>query len=326
MNTTDTAADRPGTSHDAPAPVLTAHQLRRVYGSGDSAYEAVRGLDLSVAPGEVYGLLGTNGAGKTSSLDLLEGLASPTSGEVTVFGRDPVTDRDIVRPRMGIMLQSGGLPADLTVAETLEMWSGTCSNPGDIPTILEQVNLTHRADVRTGALSGGESRRVDLACALIGQPQLLFLDEPTTGLDPENRRATWRLLADLKATGVTMVLTTHYLDEAEALCDRIAIMHEGEVAREGTLRELVDQHPASITFDHPGLPLPALDGAEIEANGRIRIATFDLQPHLHQLLTWAEQHRVALHGLEARAASLESVFLSIADTSTPADLPDRIGA
>ncbi|WP_018155582.1 ABC transporter ATP-binding protein [Demetria terragena] len=321
MHSTDT------TTHDAPEAVITAHELRRTYGSGDSAYEAVRGLNLSIAPGEVYGLLGTNGAGKTSSLDVLEGLAAPTSGSVSVFGLDPVADRVTVRPRMGIMLQSGGLPAELTVNETLEMWRGTCSNPGDIGTVLAQVNLSERADVRVGSLSGGESRRVDLACALIGQPQLLFLDEPTTGLDPENRRATWQLLAALKESGVTMVLTTHYLDEAEALCDRISIMHRGEVAAEGTLRELVERHPATIAFDHPGLPLPELRDATIDAQARVRIETFHLQQHLGELLTWAHQHQVALGGLKASAASLESVFLSIADSDAHGDLLDaQIGS
>ncbi|MDJ0412664.1 ABC transporter ATP-binding protein [Rhodococcoides fascians] len=308
--------------------VIAARGLRRVYGTGDDAFEAVKGIDIDVAEGEVFALLGTNGAGKTSTFDLLEGLLAPTSGEVEVFGHDPRLERKKVRPQIGIMLQSGGLPAELTIAETLEMWRGTCSNPTTTAAVLAQVDLTDRADVRVGSLSGGEKRRVDLACALLGQPRLLFLDEPTTGLDPESRRATWKLLAGLKASGVTILLTTHYLDEAEALADTIAIMHKGEIARRGTLRDIVDEHPARIVFDHPGLMLPSLDGATVDAGARVTVYTHQLQRHLSELLAWAGAHGVQLTGLEARAASLESVFLDIAadHSASPASTPELIGA
>ncbi|WP_040741797.1 ABC transporter ATP-binding protein [Nocardia tenerifensis] len=297
--------------------VIVARGLRRTYGDGKTTFEAVRGVDLRVAEGEVFALLGTNGAGKTSTLDMLEGLAAPSAGVIEVFGLDPRKDRAEVRAQVGIVLQSGGLPAELTVGETLEMWRGTCSNPTTTEAVLAQVNLTDRVDVRVGSLSGGEQRRVDLACALLGRPRLLFLDEPTTGLDPESRRATWRLLADLKAAGVTIVLTTHYLDEAEALADRIAIMHRGAVARTGTLREIVDGHPARIAFDHPGLPLPPLRDARVDAQARVTVSTDDLQGHLSELLDWARRNGLRLAGLEARAASLESVFLDIAEESAP---------
>ncbi|MGK9274092.1 ABC transporter ATP-binding protein [Williamsia muralis] len=308
--------------------VITARGLRRTYGHGNDAFEAVKGIDLDVAEGEVFALLGTNGAGKTSTFDLLEGLSAPSAGDVEVFGLDPRKDRALVRPHMGIMLQSGGLPAELTIAETLAMWRGTCSNPTTAEVVLEQVNLTDRAHVRVGALSGGEKRRVDLACALVGQPRLLFLDEPTTGLDPESRRATWQLLADLKASGVTMVLTTHYLDEAEALADRIAIMHKGQIARRGTLRDIVDEHPARIVFDHPGLALPPLAGANVDARAKVTVDTHNLQNHLSMVLAWAAAHGLHLNGLEARAATLESVFLDVAaDPADPsASIPDMIGA
>jgi ABC-2 type transport system ATP-binding protein len=307
---------------------ITARGLRRVYGSGDDAFEAVKGIDLDVAEGEVFALLGTNGAGKTSTFDLLEGLTAPTAGDVEVFGLDPRRDRKLIRPQIGIMLQSGGLPAELSITETLEMWRGTLTNPTTIDSVLSMVNLADRADVRVGSLSGGEKRRVDLACALLGQPRLLFLDEPTTGLDPESRRATWQLLATLKASGVTMVLTTHYLDEAEALADRIAIMHKGQIARTGTLRDIVDEHPARIVFDHPGLTLPPLTAARIDAQARVTVYTHDLQGHLFELLGWARAHGVHLTGLEARAASLESVFLDIANDPADASAPqpDLIGA
>ncbi|QBS46484.1 ABC transporter ATP-binding protein [Nocardia sp. CS682] len=302
--------------------------MRRTYGHGKDAFEAVKGVDLRVAEGEVFALLGTNGAGKTSTLDMLEGLAAPSAGVVEVFGLDPRRDRAQVRAQVGIMLQSGGLPAELTVRETLEMWRGTCTDPTTADTVLAQVDLADRSGVRVGSLSGGEQRRVDMACALLGQPRLLFLDEPTTGLDPESRRGTWRLLADLKASGVTMVLTTHYLDEAEALADRIMIMHKGEVARTGTLREIVDGHPARIVFDHPGLPLPQLRDARIDAQARVTVDTYDLQGHLFELLGWAREHGLQLGGLEARAASLESVFLDVANepVAAPVTTPELIGA
>ncbi|AHH21473.1 putative ABC transporter, ATP-binding protein [Nocardia nova SH22a] len=313
--------------HDPARPssdVLVARGLRRVYGRGKTTFEAVRGVDLRVAEGEVFALLGTNGAGKTSTLDMLEGLVAPSGGGVEVFGLDPHRDRARVRPQVGMMLQSGGLPAELTVAETLAMWHGTCSDPADTESVLAQVDLSDRADVRVGSLSGGEQRRVDMACALLGRPRLLFLDEPTTGLDPETRRGAWQLLADLKSSGVTMVLTTHYLDEAEALADRIAIMHKGEIAQTGTLRELVDGYPSRIVFDHPGLPLPPLRSARIDAQARVTVSTHDLQGHLSELLGWAREHGLRLGGLEARAASLESVFLDIANES--ATTPELIGA
>lgn len=314
------AVDRP--IHD----VITAHDLCRTYGHGANAFEAVKGVDLRVVEGEVFALLGTNGAGKTSTLDMLEGLVVPSRGVVEVFGLDPHRDRDRVRQHVGTMLQSGGLPAELTVIETLEMWRGTCTNPTTAEAVLAQVGLADRAGVRVGSLSGGEQRRVDMACALVGQPRLLFLDEPTTGLDPESRRDTWRLLADLKSSGVTMVLTTHYLDEAEALADRIAIMHKGKIAQIGTLREIVDGHPARIVFDHPGLSLPALRDARIDARARVTVSTYDLQGHLFELLSWARDHRVHLGGLEARAASLEAVFLDIANESFDPNKSELIGA
>ncbi|TXG89164.1 ATP-binding cassette domain-containing protein [Rhodococcus rhodnii] len=311
-----------GTTSDT---VISARDLRRVYGSGSSAFEAVRGVDFDVAEGEVFALLGTNGAGKTSTFDMLEGLVAPTSGEVSVFGRDPLRDRKEVRPDIGIVLQSGGLPAELTVEETLEMWRGTCTHPTTTADVLDKVAMTERAHVRVGSLSGGEKRRVDLACALVGQPRLLFLDEPTTGLDPENRRGTWQLLDELKAGGVTMILTTHYLDEAETLADRIAIMHRGEIARRGTLTEIVGDHPARIAFEHPGIALPRFDGADVDPGARVVITTHELRKHLSILLDWADHHRVALPGLEARSATLESVFLDIADNSTPASVLEPIG-
>ena len=300
---------------------IEARALRRTYGRGDSAYEAVRGIDLDVEEGEVFALLGTNGAGKTSTLDLLEGLAAPNGGEVAVFGLDPRRDRRQVRPQVGTMLQSGGLPAELTVAETLRMWRGTCSRPTSVDAVVDATRLEHRSDVRVGQLSGGEQRRVDLACALLGQPRLLFLDEPTTGLDPESRHATWQLLADLNARGMTMVLTTHYLDEAQSLAHHVAIMHGGVIARRGTVAEIVAEYPATITFDNPGpaaTALPGLTGAHHGDGSRLTVATRNLQGDLLRLLEWAREHGVHLSGLEARHATLESVFLDLAASDASA--------
>lgn len=301
--------------------VIAVEKLRRSYGSGAKTYTAVKDSSFHVHRGEVYGLLGTNGAGKTSTLELIEGLAEPTAGSVQIFGLDPIQDRAQLRPELGIMLQSGGLPSQLTVTETMKMWHGTCSTPRDIGQVLADVDLSHRSDVKVGALSGGEQRRLDLACALLGDPAVLFLDEPTTGLDPESRRNVWELLKQLKQRGVTMILTTHYLEEAEYLADRIAIMHRGEIAVEGTLAELVASNGSEIRFtldaNHP--PLPEMPGASTTRDGReITITTSDLQGDTHRVLNWAAERRVQLTAFAARPASLETVFLDIAGTEAQA--------
>lgn len=259
--------------------------------------------------------LGTNGAGKTSTLEVMEGLAAPSAGTVRVLGHDPVTERATVRPHTGIMLQSGGLPQALTVQETLTMWAGTCSAPAQSHAVLADVHLDHRRDVTVGALSGGEKRRLDLACALVGNPQILFLDEPTTGLDPESRRHVWDLLRHLKATGVTIVMTTHYLEEAEELCDRIAIMHQGRISVEGTLSELASIAASEIVFSPspPSAPLPQLPGTTIHrTNDTVTITTSHLQKDTHAVLSWAHDHGITLNGFTARPARLKQVFHSVA--------------
>ena len=246
---------------------IEIHRLKRRYDD----FTAVDEISLTVAPGEVYGLLGTNGAGKTSTLEVMEGLARPSDGQVRVLGHDPAADRAQVRPHTGIMLQHGGLPQALTVAETMAMWAGTCSAPLPIDDVLRRVQLDHRRDVKVGSLSGGEQRRLDLACALVGNPSLLFLDEPTTGLDPESRRRVWELLRELNSAGVTMVLTTHYLEEAEYLCDRIAIMHRGRIDIEGTPAQLADTVPSEISFrlDRDLPALPELPGTATHRDGAL---------------------------------------------------------
>ncbi len=180
--------------------------LRRVYGTGEEAFEAVRGIDLVVGAGTIVALLGTNGAGKTSALELVEGLARPTAGQVRVLGLDPVTDRAEVRRRTGVLLQTSGFPADLTVAETLRMWASTMTSARPVADALAELDLAGRADVRVRSLSGGELRRLDLACTLLGDPDVVLLDEPTTGLDPQSRRRVWDLVADLRDRGRSVLL------------------------------------------------------------------------------------------------------------------------
>lgn len=311
-------------------PAISVQDLTRTYQSKKKkdAYTAVKGVSFDVRPGEVYGLLGTNGAGKTSTLEIVEGLAAPTNGTVRVLDKDPVADRAQIRPELGIMLQSGGLPKELTVSETMRMWAGTCSTPLPVDDVLGEVDLNHRTDVRVGSLSGGEQRRLDLACALLNDPSIIILDEPTTGLDPESRSRTWELLATLKNRGVTMILTTHYLEEAERLADRIAIMNNGVIAVEGRLDELAATEGAEISFTLPQSGaagsggrmqdiFPSFPGAQVTRDGeQLRIETSRLQEDTHRLLDWAATNNVSLGHFSARPASLERVFSKIAGTDT----------
>jgi ABC-2 type transport system ATP-binding protein len=288
--------------------------LKRRYAKG---FEAVRGVSFSVREGEIFALLGTNGAGKTSTVELLEGLAKPSGGSVKVLGFDPYTQRTAVRPRTGVMLQEGGFPAELTVTETLRMWAGCTSDARPAGEVLEQVGLSgRRADVRVKQLSGGERRRLDLAMALVGRPEVLFLDEPTTGMDPEGRRDTWNLVRELRRSGTTVLLTTHYLEEAEELADRLAIMRSGRIVTTGTREQVVAERPSRIRFTLPdgvrAEELPhTLPPVRVE-DGRVEIRTPQLQEALTEVLMWARQFDVQLKELHARTATLEEVFLEIA--------------
>ncbi|MEU9732415.1 ABC transporter ATP-binding protein [Streptomyces sp. NPDC048002] len=305
--------------------VIEVTDLRRVYGGG---FEAVRGIGFSVARGEVFALLGTNGAGKTSTVELLEGLARPASGTVRVLGHDPFAERDAVRPRTGVMLQEGGFPSELTVAETARMWAGCVSGARPEGEVLERVGLGSKTRVRVKQLSGGERRRLDLALALLGDPEVLFLDEPTTGLDAEGRRETWALVRELRDAGTTVLLTTHYLEEAEDLADRLAILHEGRIAAAGTPAEVTAAQPSRISFELPENhflgdlpPLAELGITGHEVEGRtVRLRTHELQRSATELLTWAARAGVELRRLDVRSASLEEAFLGIAreaSESTP---------
>lgn len=237
-----------------------------------------------------------------------------------VLGHDPYGERAAVRPRIGVMLQEGGFPSELTVAETVRMWAGCTSGARPVGEALDIVGLGRRADVRVKQLSGGEKRRLDLALALLGRPEVLFLDEPTTGLDAEGRQDTWELVRELRDAGTTVLLTTHYLEEAEDLADRLAILHEGTVAATGTPAEVTASQPSRISFELPTgyflgdlPPLGELGVTGHEENDRmVVLRTNELQRAATGLLTWAERARVELRRLEVRSASLEEAFLRIA--------------
>jgi ABC-2 type transport system ATP-binding protein len=300
--------------------IIGVENLRRRYGpAGRHGFDAVRGVSFCVRRGELFALLGTNGAGKTSTLEVLEGLAPPASGVVRVMGHDPHRSRRLVRPRIGIMLQDGGFPSELTAIETARMWAGTLTSPGPVEEALDLVDLRHRAGVAVKQLSGGERRRLHLALAILGRPEILFLDEPTAGLDPESRARTWRLVRDLLQSGTTVLLTTHYLAEAEELADRLAILHRGRIVRTGTPAEVTASHPARISFTLPAdtsEPVPHLPGSlglDHEAGGRVVISTRDLQLTLTALLGWASSSRVLLTDISARPAWLEEAFLAVAE-------------
>ncbi|MGW1539310.1 ABC transporter ATP-binding protein [Streptomyces sp. NPDC002309] len=303
--------------------VIEVTDLSRVYGGG---FEAVRGVTFHVKHAEVFALLGTNGAGKTSTVELLEGLAAPSGGRVRVLGHDPYTERAVVRPRTGVMLQEGGFPSELTVTETVRMWAGCTSGARPVGEALEMVGLGRRPDVRVKQLSGGERRRLDLALALLGKPEVLFLDEPTTGLDAEGRQDTWELVRELRNAGTTVLLTTHYLEEAEGLADRLAILHQGRIAQSGTPAEVTAAQPARISFELPESyflgDLPALGELGVvghELDGRtVRLRTHEVQRTATELLIWARGAGVELHRLDVRSASLEEAFLRIAGRASAA--------
>ncbi len=297
--------------------VVVADNVTRTYGK----FTAVDGVSFHVAQGELVALLGSNGAGKTSLLEVLQGSTRSNDGRVRVFGLDPVADRAAIRQRTGIMLQEAGFAKDLTVRETLVMWAGTLTSPRPVADSLAMCGLEGRADIRVGSLSGGERRRLDLAMATLGRPELLFMDEPTTGLDPAVRQHTWELVRRMLDEGSTVLLTTHYMEEAEELADRILIMDRGRILTEGSVADIVARHPCEITFRD----VEVSDG-EFERlshvvypvsrdRGITRVLSTDLHATLRELLALADSRDIHLDGLNARAASLESAFLHIASRS-----------
>ena len=295
--------------HRGTASAIEVRGLQVRYGD----FDAVRGIDLDVGTGEIFALLGTNGAGKTTTLEVLEGFGTRSGGTVSVLGLDPARDRAALSPRMGIQLQEGGFVDELTVAETLALWQKLVERPDRPERLLERFELTGRRDVAVSKLSGGEKRRLDLAMAVWGSPELVILDEPTTGLDPESRRRTWDAIQELQEAGRTVVLTTHYLEEAEALADRVAIMHEGRVAVAGTLAEIVATQPAGFTATVPDevVDLPELRGGTERTGTRVRVRTDDLQGDLTTFLTWAAARGVRLSDLRAAPASLADIYHAV---------------
>jgi ABC-2 type transport system ATP-binding protein len=289
------------------------------YSYGD--FTAVDGVDFTVADGEVFALLGTNGAGKTTTLEIIEGFRAPDAGTVRVLGQDPHRARTALAPSVGVMLQESGFVGEMTVAETVALWGRISGRADDPAAVLARLDLAHRAGVAVEQLSGGERRRLDVALAVWGRPRLVVLDEPSTGLDPESRQRVWALIEDLAAGGTTVLLTTHYLEEAEALADRVAIMHAGRIVREGTPAQLGADQPSTIRFQRTDVlaGLGELPGTVrlVSDHGMTTVETLDLQTTLTALLADAANRGVRLPHLEARSASLESVFLAIAAGTDP---------
>ncbi|MHB8311712.1 MAG: ABC transporter ATP-binding protein [Candidatus Dormibacteria bacterium] len=284
--------------------------------------EAVRGVDLAVRQGEVFALLGPNGAGKTTVVEILEGYCRRDAGCVSVLGFDPGRQRREIKARIGIVLQATGVDPYLTVAETIAMYSGYYPHPRPAEEIIGLVGLDAKANARVLKLSGGQQRRLDIAIALAGDPDLLFLDEPTTGFDPSGRRETWEVVKNLAGLGKTVLLTTHYMDEAEYLADRVAIISGGRIVAEGTPATLGerDRSVARVRFRLPGsVALPGELGATSTRDGLAEIATGDLTRVLHDLTGWAIDRRVSLDGLEIVRPSLEDIYLGL--TGSPTESP-----
>ena len=285
--------------------------LRKAYGS----FEAVRGVDLRIQRREVFALLGPNGAGKTTTVEILEGYRKRDAGEVTVLGFDPAKQERRFREQIGIVLQSTGIDPYLTVAETVDLFGGYYPNPRPTDEVLEVVGLTEQRDIRVRKLSGGQQRRLDVAVGLAGDPELLFLDEPTTGFDPGARRGAWEMIRNLQTIGKTVVLTTHYMDEAEQLADHVAIMARGEIVALGTPEELRGRHTETnvrfrLPSDAPPLPSTVPAGPP-DAEGHRMVGTGDSTRLLYELTRWAIDHHVQLFDVSVSRASLEDVYLEI---------------
>jgi ABC-2 type transport system ATP-binding protein len=272
---------------------ITVRGLRKAY----KGVEAVRGIDFDVAAGEVFGLLGPNGAGKTTTVEILEGYRSRDAGEVGVLGFDPGSSPRGLRERIGVVLQHSELWPMLTVREVHRVFAGYYRAPLDVDEVIELVGLAAKRDARVKTLSGGQKRRLDLGIALVGDPELVFLDEPTTGFDPAARRAAWEMIRSLRSLGKTVLLTTHYLDEAQQLADRVAVLRAGEIVRIGTPDELTATGRAEIRFRRDG------QQHVLETDEPTRT--------LHELTGEALAAGVELEELEVRRATLEDVYLEL---------------
>ncbi len=280
--------------------------LRKAYGP----VEAVRGLDLEIERGEVFGLLGPNGAGKTTTVEILEGYRPRDGGEVEVLGFDPGNAGGAFRERIGIVLQHSELPPTLSVREAHVMFARYYAHPRDVDEVVELVGLTEKADARVKTLSGGQKRRLDLGVALVGDPELVFLDEPTTGFDPAARRSAWDMVRSLRSLGKTVLLTTHYLDEAQQLADRVAVLRDGLIVAEGAPADLIhaDQETEVRWVE---------DGREVV------VRTTEPTRVLHEATGRALQAGGELLGLEVRRPTLEDVYLDLLDEREPGGDTDR---
>ena len=276
------------------AAAISVHDLTKSYGD----YEALRGISFEIAEGEVFGLLGPNGAGKTTTIEILEGYRSRDAGEVDVLGFDPGRAGPAFRERIGVVLQQSQLWPTITVAETHRMFAGYYDRPRDADEVIKLVGLEEKRDARVKTLSGGQKRRLDLGVALVGDPDLVFLDEPTTGFDPAARRAAWDMIRALRSLGKTILLTTHYLDEAEQLADRVAVLREGQIIREGTPAELTGgTNETEVRYRQ--------DGHEVV------IHTTEPTRLLQELTAAALAEGREVEGLQVRRPTLEDVYLSL---------------
>ncbi len=300
----------------------TAIRCARLVKTYDGKVEAVRGLDLAIETGECFGLLGPNGAGKTTTIEILEGLLSPTSGDVEVLGMHWGEHERELREWLGISLQETRLSEKLTVRETLELFASFYRNPSPVDGVLEELSLVEKADARVGKLSGGQKQRLAVATALVGNPKILFLDEPTTGLDPQSRRQLWEIIRQFQKRNGTVLLTTHYMDEAERLCDRLAIIDHGQIIAAGTPAELISglngHHvvefaiAGSTNGDGETLwsSLPGVQSVRDE-EGHVSLQVEEPHQTIPALLAAVQQTGARLIHLTTRQASLEDVFVQL---------------
>jgi ABC-2 type transport system ATP-binding protein len=292
---------------------ISVRGLRKSYGSA----EAVRGVDFDVQRGEIVAFLGPNGAGKTTSVEILEGFRTRSAGEVQVLGEDPATAGRGWRERIGVVLQDSEPEPYLTARQCLELYGGYYDRPRPIDETLELVGLRDNARTVAKDLSGGQRRRLDVALALVGDPELVFLDEPTTGFDPSARRSAWQVVAGLRELGKTIFLTTHYMDEAEFLADRIVVLAGGVIVAEGAPASLGgrDRSNARITFTLPfGVDAPP--GFRATGEGRVEATTADPLAGVRELAAWAAAAQVDLPDLEVRRPTLEDVYLELTGSAT----------
>jgi ABC-2 type transport system ATP-binding protein len=294
--------------------IVVVEDLHKRYGDN----HAVQGLSLTIEEGEVFAIVGPNGAGKTSTVEILEGHRTRTSGRVEVLGFDPQTGGRAYRERIGIVLQEAGMDERFTVRELVSLYAGFYPAPRRVDEVIELVGLTGKADARTKTLSGGQRRRVDLALGLIGDPELLFLDEPTTGFDPSARRQAWDVVAGLCDVGKTVVLTTHYMEEAYRLADRVAVVAGGRLVALGTPDELAARTAAGrsvLSFLLPAgvgsADLPSLDGEVEVADERVVVRSASLTEDLHTVTGWAGTRGVELDGLQLERGSFEDTYLEL---------------